>query len=114
VVHAFDTAGAELWTFATSGALNGTPAIGADGTAYIGSADGRLYALDSDTGSLGWSFTVGAPVSTAPVIGADGTVYVTVEDGFVYAVNPIGTMQWSYQTGRIKGVSTTAVPLKDI
>ena len=62
-----------------------SPAIGADGTVYIGSSDGRVYALDGSSGSLKWSYATGAQVWSSPAIGADGTVYVGSEGGKLYA-----------------------------
>jgi outer membrane protein assembly factor BamB len=37
--------GSLLWEFVTSGSSNSSPAIGADGTVYVGSDDGRVYAI---------------------------------------------------------------------
>jgi outer membrane protein assembly factor BamB len=37
--------GAVVWTFTTGGHVSSSPAIGPDGTVYIGAADGKLYAL---------------------------------------------------------------------
>jgi outer membrane protein assembly factor BamB len=37
--------GSILWEFATGGSSNSSPAIGADGTVYVGSDDGRVYAI---------------------------------------------------------------------
>ena len=54
-------------------------AIGADGTIYVGSWDGKLYAI-SPYGTLKWSYTTGGSVRSAPALGADGTVYVGSED----------------------------------
>src|SRR5207249_9955863 len=42
-----------LWTFRTKDAIEGTPAI-ASGTAYIGSYDDNVYALDLVTGQEKW------------------------------------------------------------
>jgi outer membrane protein assembly factor BamB len=43
--------GALLWEFDTeSGAWAGRPAIGPDGTVYVGSYDYCVYALDGKTG----------------------------------------------------------------
>jgi outer membrane protein assembly factor BamB len=38
-------AGSVLWEFVTGGSSNSSPAIGADGTVYVGSDDGRVYAI---------------------------------------------------------------------
>jgi outer membrane protein assembly factor BamB len=36
---------ARKWAFATGGAIYSSPAIGADGTVYVGSYDRDLYAI---------------------------------------------------------------------
>src|SRR3569623_2242415 len=77
--------GTKLWEFSTGGAISSSPAIGSDGTIYIGSNDGFLYALRED-GSKKWSFRTGNWGYSSPAIGQDGTVYVGSNDGFFYAV----------------------------
>ena len=42
-----------IWEF-TTGRLLSTPAIGADGTIYVGSDDNKVYALDGKTGAKQW------------------------------------------------------------
>jgi outer membrane protein assembly factor BamB len=37
--------GGILWEFVTNGSSNSHPAIGADGTVYVGSDDGKVYAI---------------------------------------------------------------------
>jgi len=75
-----------------------SPAIGSDGTVYVGSQDNHLYAVNSN-GTLKWSFLTGGVVRSSPAIGADGTVYVGSYDNRLYALNPDGTVKWSYATG---------------
>ena len=57
------------------------PAIGNDGTIYIPSYDGGLYAV-SASGEKKWRFvtTEGKWVQSSPVIGTDGKVYVPSND----------------------------------
>ena len=43
------------WKFSTDGAVMSSPAI-ADGTAYFGSTDHHLYAVDVKTGQQRWKF----------------------------------------------------------
>jgi outer membrane protein assembly factor BamB len=77
-----------------------SPALGADGTIYIGSLDNKVYALDPADGSELWSFTTGDRVSSSPAVGADGTVYVGSLDSNVYALEPAdGSERWSFTTG---------------
>src|SRR5208283_1850753 len=65
------------WKFATGASLDSSPAVGADGTIYIGSEDNNLYALNPNgRHRLKWKFAVGYNEMASPVVGADGTIYV--------------------------------------
>ena len=79
------------WQYATGASVYTTSAaIGADGTIYIGSDDGFLYALDGTTGTVKWQYNTGNQVWSSPAIGVDGTVYVEF-----FAFNPAdGTLKW--------------------
>jgi len=85
------------WTFATGDLVESSPAIATDGTIYVGSHDGKIYAINPD-GTLKWSYTTGGAVTSSPAIGSDGTIYVGSRDDKVYAINPNGTLKWSYTT----------------
>ena len=74
-----------------------SPAIGADGTVYVGSFDDNVYAINPD-GSQKWMFTTGDSVESSPAIGADGTIYVGSFDDKVYAINPDGSQKWTFAT----------------
>ena len=41
--------GAKKWEFLTGGEVDSSPAIGSDGTVYVGSWDGKVYAIASDS-----------------------------------------------------------------
>ena len=76
-----------LWEFETVGLVESSPAIGSDGTVYVGSADTKLYAIYSKSGEKKWEFETGeAIVYSSPAIGSDGTVYVGSNDGKLYAI----------------------------
>lgn len=51
------------WTFLGDGLL-GTPPVVVDGLVYVGSASGRLWALDPDSGVPVWEGDAGAPIGT--------------------------------------------------
>ena len=75
-----------------------SPAIGSDGTIYVGSQDSLLYAINSDS-TLKWRFPAEGVVRSSPAIGADGTVYISSFSHRLYAVNPAdGSLKWSYLT----------------
>ena len=92
--------GVELWSYVTSGSIGASsPAIGADGTVYIGSADDYLYALNPDDGSLKWRYQTGSDIVSSPTIGADGTIYIGSYDSHLHAIDSdIGSIQWIYLT----------------
>jgi outer membrane protein assembly factor BamB len=76
LVAAFRGPGTKLWEFQTGGAVQSSPAIGADGTVYVGSGDSNVYALNGVTGQKLWEFQTGGYVYSSPAIGADERVYV--------------------------------------
>lgn len=59
------------WEFLTGDMIEkSSPALGADGTVYIGSQDGKVYALDEKTGLKRWEFYTGSgqPIGAPPVL----------------------------------------------
>ncbi|MDD2263033.1 MAG: PQQ-binding-like beta-propeller repeat protein, partial [Clostridia bacterium] len=86
------------WSYTTPNQIYTAAAIDSEGTAYFGSRDAKIYAVNLN-GTLKWTFTTGSAVSSAPAIGADGTIYAGSGDMKLYAVNPDGTEKWSYTTG---------------
>ena len=92
--------GDKQWEFMTGGGVHSSPAIGADGTVYVGSEDRKVYALAGATGQKKWEFMTGDWVHSSPAIGADGTVYVGSEDRKVYALDgTTGQKKWQFTTG---------------
>ncbi|PDZ33701.1 outer membrane protein assembly factor BamB family protein [Bacillus toyonensis] len=67
------------------------PAIGNDGTIYIGNYNRKLYALNPD-GSIKWIKDDVAYSNTKPVIAEDGTIYVVYRK--LTALNPDGSIKW--------------------
>jgi len=77
-----------LWTsVSTGGEIISSPAIGSDGTIYVGSNDNRLRAFDPNNGNILWtSVSTGGGIQSSPAIGSDGTIYVGSDDGRLYAI----------------------------
>ena len=75
-----------------------------NGTVYVGSNDGKLYAINAADGSIKWTMTTSGAISSSPAV-ADGVVYVGSTDGSLYAANASGCGRgscsplWSAQTG---------------
>ncbi|MBI4008182.1 MAG: PQQ-like beta-propeller repeat protein, partial [Planctomycetes bacterium] len=77
------------WKFQAEDTIWSSPALGVDGTIYIGAHDGKLYAISSD-GSLKWSYQTGKKIISSPSISADGTIYIGSYDYYFYAIKPDG------------------------
>ena len=118
-LYAFAPNGSKKWQFdglcfvcspegnpeGTPDGFSAPPMVGPDGTIYVGSLGGTLYAL-SPGGLEKWgfhNFDGGSVLSSA--LGADGTVYVGAT--FLYALNPNGTQKWEF-TGD-NGLNSLAV-----
>ena len=78
--------GTPIWEFETGHRVYSSPAIGSDGTVYVGSNDKKLYAINGKTGVKLWEFVTGGEVDSSPAIGSDGTVYVGSIDKKLYAI----------------------------
>lgn len=89
-----------LWEYATAGAIYSSVTLASDGTAFVGSGDNKVYALNSD-GSLRWEFETGDWVDAVPALSQDqSTLYVGSWDNNLYALNTTdGSLTWSYETG---------------
>ena len=86
--------------------ITSSPAIGDDGTIYIGSHDNYVYAFYPN-GTLKWRFQTGAWVHASPTIAADGTIYIGSDDEYLYALNPEnGSMIWRCPIGYTWGSPT--------
>ena len=90
-LYAINPDGSKKWAFKTGDWVEPSPAIGSDGTIYIGSLDKNLYAINPD-GSKKWAFETGLSedrawgVFSSPAIGSDGTIYVGSADSNLYAI----------------------------
>jgi outer membrane protein assembly factor BamB len=86
------------WKFHTGGLIISSPVI-ANGSVYVGSTDGYLYAVDVDSGRLKWKFETKARVVSSPAV-AGGLVYFSSYDGWFYAVNAAdGKPKWKFNNG---------------
>jgi outer membrane protein assembly factor BamB len=102
----------------TSQYPNGSPAIGSNGTVYVGATfaadDNRILAFDGE-GTTSWETqlgSIGYLDQGGIVIAADGAIIATLKraegesNGGVVAINPDGTIKWKY--GIPESVSGTA------
>ena len=73
------------WSYTTRGEIWSSPAIGIDGTVYVGSLDKRVYAI-SETGEFKWAYETFGPIWSSPALAGDGTLYVASIDRNLYAL----------------------------
>jgi len=106
--HAAPVAGIQQrWAFETGNDVRSSPAV-VDGTVYVGSMDGSVYAIDAADGTEQWVFETDNGVFSSPVVVED-TVYVGSWDNRVYALSASdGSEQWSFGTGDLV-ISSPAV-----
>lgn len=86
VLHAVQNTGRPTWSYKLPAAADGRPAVGADGTIYLGLRSGALVAIGDD-GNPKWSIKLGGSLAT-PALGPDGTIYVESSDRHLYAIAP--------------------------
>ena len=96
------------WRIPIDGSLIGTPAIGNDGTIYIGTDNlvrwdsSSFYAINPD-GSIKWRYTPINRMWSSPAIGNDGSIYVgVISDGIaggLYAFSSTGQLEWIHNPG---------------
>jgi outer membrane protein assembly factor BamB len=118
--------GKQKWQFDAADFLSAgeegetSPAIGADGTIYVGGREmsvdiatreehgdrnslGFLYAINPN-GTLKWKFATGtkADFSSSPMIGGDGAIYFGSGGGNLYAINQDGKLRWKCAVGHMR------------
>jgi outer membrane protein assembly factor BamB len=109
-VFSFTPQGGFRWLYPFSWFAHSSPAVGADGTIYLGGVDlyPYLYAFRPD-GSLRWRRLIEAGFyDGVPAIAADGTIYLGTSGGRLYAYSPDGTRLWVFQSDESNGYSETS------
>ena len=116
------------WTTSMPGEITWTPAwqprsspIIDSGVLYVGSMDGKVYALDAYTGVTKWTQTIGN--ATFPVGGtacvANSTVYIAggingTTNGYLYAFNQAsGSLKWSISYNSARSAVGTPIAVGD-
>lgn len=89
--------GTERWRYETGGAVQAGPTV-YDGTVFIGSLDGTVYAIDAESGDEQWSVTTEGSIRAAPTV-FGSVVYAGSGDGNVYELDrETGVERWRYET----------------
>ena len=86
-----------LWKFKTGGPLHASPVI-ANGILYIGSTDGKLYALDAKQWGIKWVFDAGDAIRYAATV-LGNRVYFSARNNKVYALDAkTGEKLWEFKS----------------
>lgn len=85
-----------LWRFEDAEGFAGGPVVAADGTVYVASKGGILYALDAD-GGVRWQTELPAPPVDTPALSGEGHIYVLDREGRLSAYGPEGDQVWSVE-----------------
>ena len=87
--------GSQKWSFTAGDEIRSSPAIGTDGTIYVGSSDRKLYAINPD-GSQKWSFTAGDAIVSSPAFREPHT-FVGSDGATLYAMDSaMATRKWTF------------------
>lgn len=102
-----DEYGDEVATVECFSYLKSYPAIGKDGTIYVASQEGFLYALTPD-GEIKWKFKTQNPIFSSPAIGNNGTIYIgdnwvdaPGSVAYIYAISPEGKLKWKLKDAEL-------------
>ncbi|MDO8473664.1 MAG: PQQ-binding-like beta-propeller repeat protein, partial [Dehalococcoidia bacterium] len=89
------------WTYQTGGSDASQPVV-SNGIVYTVASDGKLYALDTATGSLRWGYTTSGALSGPPAV-ANGLLYVGgSSDGLLHALDAAaGVEKWTFDTSNM-------------
>jgi outer membrane protein assembly factor BamB len=100
-LYALSPTGTVRWKHHTSGKIQSSPRVH-DGTIYVGTRTGDVYAIDRDRGTRSWVYeTDGTIYRSSPQI-ADSKLYIGL-GGIVNGVHGLslenGERQWEFETG---------------
>jgi formylglycine-generating enzyme required for sulfatase activity/outer membrane protein assembly factor BamB len=103
-VHAFDFKGKKIWEFKTGKKVVASPTLDGKGNKlFVGSGDGKLYALNASDGTMIWEFYAGADIHVKAALSKEGRLYFgTSGPGakFFAVGSSDGSKLWEFSTGQ--------------
>ena len=100
--------GSLKWKFQAGDSVNDSPSV-TNGVVYIASGDGRLHALNANTGKEQWHFSIAnVSITGGWTSVTNGRVYIGMSDGRLYSLDAgNGHIIWKTQTSA--GVTSPAI-----
>jgi len=100
-LYVIDYRGKLIFRYGFSASISAGPSVSSDNTVYIGTNDGRLYAVKS-TGRKVWEVRLKG-VPNEIIIGKNGNIYAGYSG--VFCISPNGKVLWNYRfAGKVKGL----------
>ncbi len=95
-LYAINPNGTANWIFPLDSLTHASPAIGPDGTIYIGADNGVAYAIDRK-GVAKWKVPLsGDFIESSAAVSSDGTVYFGCGSAQLFALSPDGACKWTF------------------
>ncbi len=85
------------WSFEAGSRIVAQPVVAPDGRIYVGSLDGRFYALNAHGGEQ-WRADLGGPVYSTAAVDDDGNVYVGSDAQVFTSFTRGGDVRWRLDT----------------
>jgi len=86
----------QQWRTSTLGEVVASPVI-YNGRAFVGSQDGKVYAMSLENGDKLWEYNIGEPIQATPAV-SNGSIYVGSTGGTVYSISIEGDKNWQFET----------------
>lgn len=84
LLYALYPNGTNKWN-TSLGVTISSPALGSDGTIFIGSDNGKIYSVYPN-GIIKWNYQTEDWVRSSPAIGKDGTIFIGSDDWYIYSI----------------------------
>lgn len=90
------------WHYKPNRSFVPTDLVAAGGLIFLGGEDGKVRAIEDDSGDQRWAFQTAGPVKYPPTISA-GRAYVGSADGFAYCLEAAtGRLLWRFRAAPIE------------
>ncbi|MBM3334092.1 PQQ-binding-like beta-propeller repeat protein, partial [Candidatus Sumerlaeota bacterium] len=90
------------WEFGPQNAITPTPPTAAGGLVFFAADDGKVCAIEAQSGQLRWTFATAGPIRVPPTIW-NSRAYVGSGDGYVYCLEAAtGRMLWRFRAAPVE------------